>query len=170
VIGPVQRFPRGITESYHLICGWIIDALKSLNIESEFKPINDIILAAGAIGPDGEPVGGKKISGNAQTRRNGILLQHGTILYTVDLPKMFSLLKVSKEKISDKMIAAAEDRVTSINKLRPELELGDLYRALVSEFTARKNVERGEWTLAELARAQELSENKYSQKDWNTLR
>lgn len=170
VIGHVQRFPRGITESYHLICGSIIDALKSLNIDSEFKPINDIILAAGATGPDGEPVGGKKISGNAQTRRDGILHQHGTILYSVDVPKMFSLLKVGKEKISDKMISAVEERVTSIKKLRPDLELGDLYRALVSEFTARKNVERGEWTLAELARAQELSENKYSQKDWNALR
>lgn len=170
VIGPIQRFPRGITESYHLICGSIIDALKSLNINSEFKPINDIILAPDAVGPNGEPVGGKKISGNAQTRRNGILLQHGTILYSVDLPKMFSLLKVGKEKISDKMISAAEDRVTSIKKLRPDLELGDLYGALVREFTARKQIERGEWTLAELSRAQELSEEKYSQQSWNALR
>jgi lipoate-protein ligase A len=170
VIGPVQRFPRGITESYHLICGWVMDALAELRIGTEFKPVNDIILAAGTKGPEGEPVGGKKISGNAQTRRNGILLQHGTILYTVDLKKMFSLLKVGKEKISDKMIASAEERVTSLKKIRPDLELGDLYKALLGGFTSGKKVECGEWTLAELARAQELTESRYSQKEWNSLR
>jgi len=170
LIAPVQRFPRGITESYQMICGWIIDALKSLNVGAEFKPINDIVLAAGSRGPHGEAVGGKKISGNSQTRRDGILLQHGTILYQVDVKKMFSLLKVGKEKISDKMIAAAEERVTSLKKLQPGLELGDLYRALVTAFIYGKNVERGEWTLAELARAQELSESRYSQHEWNALR
>ena len=90
VIGKEELFPKGITESYYLICGWIIDSLTMLGIQSEFKPINDIV------------VNGKKISGNAQTRRNGILLQHGTILVDLDVKKMFSLLKVGKEKISDK--------------------------------------------------------------------
>jgi len=170
VIGPVQRFPRGITESYQLICGWVIDSLKKLDIRAEFKPINDIVLAAGAMGPDGEKVGGKKISGNAQTRRNGILLQHGTILFSVDLPKMFSLLKVGAEKISDKMIAAAEDRVTSLKKLRPELLLEDLYEALLRGFTAGKKFETGEWTLAELARAQELADTRYRTAEWNEMR
>ena len=57
-----------------------------------FSPINDII------------AGEKKISGNAQTRRGGVLLQHGTLLYKVDVDKMFSLLNVGKEKIADKLI------------------------------------------------------------------
>ena len=70
-----------------------VSSLKLLGVETEFKPINDIVLAASAVGPNGEAVGGKKISGNAQTRRGGILLQHGTILFTVDVRKMFSLLK-----------------------------------------------------------------------------
>jgi len=170
VIGPVQRFPRGITESYQMICSWIIDSLKRLNVRAEFKPINDIILAPGSAGPDGEPVGGKKISGNAQTRRNGVLLQHGTILYKLDTKKMFSLLKVGAEKISDKMIASVEDRVTSLKKLHPELELEDLYEALLAGFTAGKRYEPGEWTLAELARAQELAETRYRTEQWNTMR
>jgi lipoate-protein ligase A len=37
-------------------------------------------------------VDGKKVSGNAQTRKEGILLQHGTILLNVDLEKMFGVL------------------------------------------------------------------------------
>jgi lipoate-protein ligase A len=115
-------------------------------------------------------MGGKKISGNAQTRRNGVLLQHGTILYSVDVKKMFSLLKVSQEKISDKMIAAAEDRVASIKKLRPEFGLLNLYEALFGAFTAGKSYRMGEWTLAELSRAYELSENRYRKNEWNFSR
>ncbi len=170
VIGPESRFPKGIIESYHLICGWIIESLGLLGVDTEFKPINDIVLAAGALGPNGEPVGGKKISGNAQTRRNGVLLQHGTILYTVDVRKMFSLLKVGQEKIADKLIAAVEERVSSLKTLKPELTMEQVYEALLEGFTAGKRFKMGEWTLAELSRANELVEKRYAQKDWNGMR
>ena len=48
-------------------------------------------------------VNNKKISGNAQTRRNHVVLQHGTILVNVNVEKMFDVLKVSDEKIKDKI-------------------------------------------------------------------
>jgi lipoate-protein ligase A len=92
IVAKEEIFPKGIIESYQVICQLIIDSLAKIGISAQFKPINDII------------VNGKKISGNAQTRRKGILLQHGTILYKVDVEKMFSLLKVSDEKIKDKKI------------------------------------------------------------------
>jgi lipoate-protein ligase A len=92
-------------ESYHLLCQGIIDALDVFGIKAEFKPINDII------------VGGKKISGNAQIRRYGAVLHHGTLLVDFDAKQMFSVLKISKEKLSDKMIQQAEERVTTIRRL-----------------------------------------------------
>lgn len=170
VIAPENLFPKGITESYHEICGWIIDSLNLLGIPSEFKPINDIILAPNATGPDGANVGGKKISGNAQTRRNGILLQHGTILFTVDVHKMFSLLKVGQEKIADKMIAAVEERVSALALLKPELTMEQVYQALLKGFTQNKQYTMGDWTPAELAKAMELAKTRYSAKDWNEMR
>jgi lipoate-protein ligase A len=92
-------------ESYHLLCQGIVDALNVLGIKAEFKPINDII------------VNGKKISGNAQIRRYGAVLHHGTLLVDFDAKEMFGVLKISKEKLSDKMIQQAEDRVTTIRCL-----------------------------------------------------
>lgn len=59
-------------------------------------------------------VAGRKVSGNAQTRRYGALLQHGTILLDVDLKRMFSVLKVPEEKLRDKAISGAKQRVTSL--------------------------------------------------------
>lgn len=127
-------------------------------------------MAADAVGPEGEVVGGKKISGNAQTRRNGVLLQHGTLLYKVDVPKMFSLLKVGQEKIADKLIAAVEERVTSINLLKPEVSMTDVYAALMEGFTEGKKWEKGDWTLGELQRAQALMDERYKNDNWNAMK
>ena len=157
VIAPEQMFPKGIHESYNVICGWVISALKQLGIEAQFIPINDII------------VNGKKISGNAQTRRNGIMLQHGTILYDLDVRKMFSLLKVSQEKISDKMIKAVEDRVTRLIDFG-NFSLDELYQALLKGFTDGKVWEFGKLTDDEAARTEELARARYRTEEWNFKR
>lgn len=94
-----------IPESYKILCQGIIDGLALLDIDAEFAPINDIL------------VGGKKISGNAQTRRNHCIFQHGTILLAVDAATMFSLLKVPKEKSRGKMIEDIMARVTSVSAI-----------------------------------------------------
>ena len=157
VIAPEVMFPKDIIKSYRVICGWIIDGLKNIELETEFKPINDICL------------NGKKISGNAQTRRNKILLQHGTILHDLDVETMFSLLKVGIEKISDKVIQDVKQRVTCIldNK---QVTQQEVYQALLQGFTNGKEYYIGELTSEELQRAKELSEIKYSTKEWNFMR
>lgn len=100
-----EGIPKDIISSYEVICRGIIKALKWLGLKAEFKPVNDIT------------VDGRKISGNAQTRRKGVILQHGTILLDLNIKEMFNVLKVSKEKISDKLIKAVEERVTSLTNV-----------------------------------------------------
>ncbi len=85
------------------------------------KPINDIT------------VNGRKISGNAQTRRFHGILQHGTLLCDVDPHLMFTLLKVPNEKIRDKLIAGVEERVTSIRR-----EMGSVDRERVTQALDRR--------------------------------
>ena len=157
IIASEAAFPKGIIDSYRIICGWIIEGLAGIGLQAEFKPINDII------------VGGKKISGNAQTRRGGVLLQHGTILYDVDVRRMFSLLKVGKDKFADKMISAAEERVTSITR-QCEATRDELYAALRAGFTSGKEFETGKWTETELSRAKELAASRYASDEWNSQR
>ncbi|MEM2843607.1 MAG: lipoate--protein ligase family protein, partial [Candidatus Bathyarchaeia archaeon] len=96
------KIPGNILKSYSVLCNGIVLGLKKLGLNSTFKPINDIV------------VNEKKISGNAQTRKLNAILQHGTILIDVNVEKMFNLLKISDEKIKDKMIKSAKERVTSI--------------------------------------------------------
>lgn len=157
VIAPANIFPKNIIESYRLICGWLVRGLLSLGIEAEFMPVNDIL------------VKGKKISGSAQTRRGGILLQHSTLLYGLDLKTMFSVLNVSRQKITDKMIKSAEERVTCVRK-HSDAGKTEVYEALVRAFTEGKDYEFGTWSEGELARARELAEGKYRSDEWMYLR
>ena len=158
VIAPESIMPKGITESYHLICGWIIDSLELLGIKAEFKPINDVI------------TNGKKISGNAQTRRNGVLLQHGTVLYDVNVEKMFSLLKVSQEKIADKLIEDVKERVTSVRQQKPKVTKDKVYDAMVKGFTEGKEFDFGFLTEEEMIDASMLVETRYKKEEWNFMR
>lgn len=152
---------RDIVESYRNICSGIIYGLGFLGLNAEFKPINDIV------------VDNKKISGNAQTRRDGVILQHGTILLDVDVKKMFSLLKVPDEKIKDKLISSVEERVTSLKKIlgkdiKPEVLRELLINGFEQAFNA--HFEERELTKFEIELAKKLFKEKYSKKYWNFLR
>lgn len=157
IIAPENMYPKGIHESYRVLCQPIIDALEMLGLKGEFKPINDIL------------VNGKKISGNAQTRKGGVVLHHGTLLYTLDLRTMFSVLKVDKQKISDKTIKSVEERVTCLLNHKNVTE-SELLDALVKAFTKDKEFFIDKWSEKELERANELVETKYSKNEWMFMR
>jgi len=150
---------KNIIDSYKYLCQGVIYGLNSLGLKAEFKPINDIL------------VNGKKISGNAQTRKNGVILQHGTILLSVDVEKMFSLLQVSDEKIKGKLIANVKERVTSLKNEFPEKtwkldELQEIFKLGFSK-ALDINLNTGDLIKEEKYLIQELYLNKYLSEDWN---
>ncbi len=157
VIAPEEMMGRDIQASYREVCGWVADALGGLGIRAEYAPINDVI------------AGGRKISGCAQTRRQGVFLQHGTVLYDLDIGRMFSLLRVDRLKLSGKDIAAAEERVTSVSMLtgagRAEL-LDSLHHA----FCRGKDWTECPLSAAERSRASELARTRYDDRGWTFSR
>lgn len=107
---PHPKISGTILESYRILCQPIVESLKELGLDAEFSPINDITVC------------GRKISGNAQTRREGGLLQHGTILMKIDAETMFKYLKVPQKKTESKGNVKPAARVTSL-----EVELGEIH-------------------------------------------
>jgi len=155
------EIPKNIMKSYGRICGAVIKGLKHLGIESEYVPINDII------------TGGRKISGNAQTRKLETVLQHGTVLMDVDVDKMFSLLKVPNEKIKDKLIADVKQRVTSIKHiLGKDVIFEEVAKAMKKGFEEEFHIEliEGKLSKEELALAKKFEKECFSAKDWNHRR
>ncbi|MFH1650333.1 MAG: biotin/lipoate A/B protein ligase family protein [Candidatus Woesearchaeota archaeon] len=158
LIAPETLYPKEIIKSYEAICNHIVEALASLGINAHFQPINDIITNE------------QKISGNAQTRRGGVLLQHGTILYKVDVEKMFSVLKVPDEKIKDKLIKSVMKRVTSVVLQNPNVTKEQLAKALIDSFSKGKEWKLGDYLPEEIARAEIIAHRKYASKSWTRLR
>jgi lipoate-protein ligase A len=114
-------------------------------------------------------VRGRKISGNAQTRRWGVVLQHGTILLDTDTRTMFTVLKVSQEKISDKLIKSAEDRVTTIRReTGKKMSFEEVTEALKKSLPAALGVEALPGSLSEDEKelAEHLIKEKYGKKEW----
>lgn len=150
------RISTDVTESYRYLCHGIVEGLALLGIEAQFKPINDII------------VGGRKISGNAQIRRYGAVLHHGTILVDFNAREMFSVLKISEEKISDKMIEQAEERVTTIRReLGRDASFGEVRAAMEEGFGKALGVKLLPGELSEHER--ELVDKfreKYASREW----
>jgi lipoate-protein ligase A len=157
VIAPGAAMPKDINAAYQEICGCIVAALSDLGVPSEFRPINDVL------------VDGRKISGSAQTRRGGVFLQHGTLLCDLDLRMMFSALTVGREKLLDKQISSAEERVTSLTR-HSGANRGEVLDALVRGFCAGREVGPGCLTELEARRAGELVRVRYAADDWNFSR
>lgn len=160
------NLPLGILESYGKICGGILKGLAALGLDAKFVPLNDIIIIK-----DGVP---KKISGNAQTRKRGIILQHGTILLKVDVDKMFELLKVPSEKLKGKLIEDVKQRVMGLSQaLGREVGFDEalefLKKGFAEEFAGVK-FEKGELKESEKALLEKLQEEKYGAEDWNRKR
>lgn len=123
LIVPEAMVPKNIQESYEFICRPILTVLAQIGLQAEFAPLNDIIL------------NGQKISGNAQTRKQGVVLQHGTLLLDVDVDLMFSLLLVPDEKMRDKLVASVKKRVTGIHRhLSEPLEFDRLATMIAEQF------------------------------------
>lgn len=151
-----------IVDSYRLLCGGIVAGLAKLGIEASFAPINDIL------------AGGKKISGNAQTRRQHCILQHGTILLDVDVDLMFSLLKVPQEKARGKLIEDIKSRVTSVRHCigAERAAFETVAQAMVQGFAESLDLALHEAAPAEaeLLMAGRLAAEKFASPEWNERR
>jgi lipoate-protein ligase A len=149
IIAPEHLFGRDIPASYRQVCGHVIDALGTLGIRSTFRPVNDIV------------VDGKKISGSAQTRRGGVLLQHGTLLLSLDTQKMFSLLRPSAAKLSGRNVG---DILTSVSSFT-DASRDEVLAALRESFLSSREWAEAPLEPEELRRAEELAA-RYRDEGW----
>jgi lipoate-protein ligase A len=131
VVGTIDNdlFPLDVTESYKQICGVLIDTLIHYGLNAAFRPINDVT------------VDNKKISGNAQTRREGKLLQNGTLLLDFDIEEMLRISNIPKEKFMDKKIASIREGLTWLDReLGEQRDMEEVKKVMKKKFEERFNV------------------------------
>jgi len=156
-------FPSGVAggdvrESFRLGCGAVVKALERLGLDAEYAPENDVL------------AGGRKISGSAQARRGGRVLQHGTVMLKIDTEDMFTVLNVGPKKLEMKNLATPADRITSLeNELGRTVNFEEAAAALRHGFrqmTGEDFVE-SEPDAGTLSLAAKLEKNKYTSDKWN---
>jgi len=153
VVMSEKNVPENILESFEFLYGGIIKGLKKFNINVEFKPLNDLLFNS------------KKLSGSAQTRKFGVVLQHGTLMYNTNLESMEQALRISDKKIE------IRKRVTTLSKVGYNLDKQELIINLKEGFedvhgeSKEEKISKNELTLAE-----KLSKEKYETKKWNYKR
>jgi lipoate-protein ligase A len=113
-------------------------------------------------------VKGKKISGSSQTITRGIVLQHGTVLRSVDLPKMFTLLKLKNASYTQ-AADIAKRKITSIeNELDHAVTTETVANALAEGFRSvlKIQLEPGNLIPCEVELAKRLCKEKYATEEW----
>ncbi|WAB82508.1 biotin/lipoate A/B protein ligase family protein [Microcella daejeonensis] len=141
-------------ESYAFLDEWVIQGLKSLGIEASYQPLNDITSTKG------------KIGGAAQKRLGaGAVLHHVTMSYDMDGDRMVEVLRIGREKLSDKGVKSANKRVDPL-KSQTGMPREQILDKLVSTFRGLNGLAEGSITPAEMARIDELVEQKFGTEEW----
>lgn len=167
-----------VLESYLKISRGLVQGLKNLGITAE--------LAEGQHGPEPASaacfdapsryeltVGGKKLVGSAQTRKYGVVLQHGSILVKLDAEKLFACLRFSSRLLRQRLLDGFQQRATSIGSiLGREPEYEELAAAFRGGFSSGLGItlQPEELTVTEQQTAARLAAEKYSQASWNGIR
>jgi lipoate-protein ligase A len=141
-------------QSYAFLDDWVLGALAEIGVRAHYVPLNDIASDHG------------KIAGAAQRRfAGGVVLHHVTMAYDIDAAKMLEVLRIGRERLSEKGIASANKRVDPLSS-QTQLSRADVVNACLAHFRQRYRTRDSGYTASELARAKELVATKFSTDEW----
>jgi lipoate-protein ligase A len=141
-------------QSYAFLDDWVLGALADVGVTAAYAGLNDIASPAG------------KIAGAAQKRlAGGAVLHHVTMAYDIDADKMLEVLRIGREKLSDKGTTSANKRVDPVRS-QTGLPREQVIEAFKVHFRSRYATVDGALRDEELARAAELVETKFGTPEW----
>ena len=140
--------------SYAFLDDWVLGALADVGIQAKFVPLNDIASPTG------------KIAGAAQKRLSGgAVLHHVTMSYDIDADKMLEVLRIGREKISDKGIKSANKRVDPLRS-QTGLSRQAVIDAMTAHFRGRYGLIEVDLDADTLGEARALADTKFGTEAW----
>jgi len=144
-------------QSYAFLDDWVLGALRELGIQATYVPLNDIASPAG------------KIAGAAQKRYvAGAVLHHVTMAYDIDADAMLEVLRIGREKLSDKGTKSANKRVDPLRS-QTGMTREAIIDSFLAHFAGRYETAQGAVSSEELAKATALAAEKFSTPEWINL-
>ncbi len=140
--------------SYNFLDQWVLAALADVGINARYVPLNDIASDKG------------KIGGAAQKRfASGAVLHHVTMSYDIDADKMLEVLRIGREKMSDKGTKSANKRVDPMRS-QTGMARTDLITAFQESFMSRYDSVLSAYRDEELEQARSLVDEKFGTREW----
>lgn len=171
IVPPSAGFPVSVEDSYALVCRGIVDALEYLGIAASLVPRNtyelkEVHSCFSTPASADLAVKGRKLCGSAQTRRDGALLQHGTILRSDNGRLLFSLFSYPEEVKEARRMEMA-GACTNLEELGAGVSWLEIAQAFTSGFEKAfgARLEPGSLTVEEEVLAAKL-EKEYSSGSW----
>jgi lipoate-protein ligase A len=140
-------------EAYAWMDAWTLQALGELGIKAWYQPLNDITSDGG------------KIAGAAQAHRGGAVLHHVTMAYDIDAGKMLQVLRIGREKLSDKGTQSAAKRVDPLRS-QTGLPRSAIIARMIDTFRTLHGLADDQLRPSELVDAQALAQQKFATADW----
>ncbi|MFC6987979.1 biotin/lipoate A/B protein ligase family protein [Haloplanus sp. GCM10025708] len=170
IVAPAAELPGDLLESYHRLCTPVVEAFDRMGVPATFAdeerpalyppacylrelhPAHDVVVQS-----DGER---RKVSGNAQYRRQDAVVQHGSITYSTRPERHLSVF-------SDPGVDAETfgERVTGVDE-HASITRAEAVRALEEALREWVDAAEGSWTADELDRARTRAEEKYASDEW----
>jgi len=159
-----ERITTDVLTSYKGVCDGILKGLASLGVNVELEAANPSQRCPNIM------IDGRKVSGNAQARRRGVLLQHGTVLIDLDIQTMLEVLRNPKLIMNETIVEFVRKRITTLSReLKREVDLEEVVTAMKKGFSEAFDISlaEGNLTTDEVNLARELKTTRYGSDAWN---
>lgn len=135
------KMPHSVSESYRVISSGLLEGFKNLGLEAYFsvpdtdekrKSLTNVRSSVCFDTPSWYElvVEGKKIAGSAQTRQDGVIMQHGSILLDVDVDHLFDMFNYTNQRFKEKMKSQFKEVAVAINDIsNQKFTVEELYPA-----------------------------------------
>ena len=173
-------FGKGVIDSYRIISQGLLAGLKILGLDASLQkpaPVEREHASAACFdSPSSYELlcGGKKLIGSAQRRLDGVILQHGSIPFTLDAEKLYDCLLVDADETKraakrTRLAALFNKKATSLfAEIGGQVSYDTVRQAFVQGFGRElaKDTIWSELTPEEDREAQNLADSKYYAPWW----
>ncbi|GIO24040.1 biotin/lipoate A/B protein ligase family protein [Oceanobacillus sp. J11TS1] len=173
------RMPKSVKEAYLVLSQGLLEGYRNLGIAADFAIPEDKLKPTQSAVCFEEPswyelvVDDKKAAGSAQTRMQGVILQHGSVPLSVNKDTLYDLFIYRNEKVKERARAAFDEKAISIDKAAGrEVSLEETKEALKAGFQTGLDIELETFTLSKEQEQEidDLMHSKYLSDEWNYSR
>ncbi len=178
-----RLMPGSVLETYKAISQVLVAALRNLGVPAQLSEVERGVTArdprfrgaacfSAASWYEIEACG-KKITGSAQMRKGGAILQHGSIPLTMDFAKLAGCFKTRSQTHAGRLESMLSSKSAGLSQVCGRwISLDELKQQLIRAFETAFDwrLEKSCLTPGELREAVELSQSKYGAYPWTMKR